>query len=178
MRHPIRRYRAWTARRRYAALCRDLYFHADHEAGELRDQLARTTDHGRRHQLLVDLSDVEMEMSHRGFDGWGAQPNADEGGRLVSESMRLASVLLLAVAYAEEELGREQRRGRRVTHETLELEFQVGPVLDAAIAAGRIDRAVLDDLHAAVYPVVGRQAAKVIACLPLPGGRSDYKVAG
>lgn len=30
----------------------------------------------------------------------------------------------------------------------------------------------------AVHPVVGGQAAEVIACLPLPGGRSDYKLTG
>lgn len=175
MRNPIiDRYRAWTARRRYASQSRDLYFWLDRVAGKAREELARTTDHARRYGLLKYLADAEWAMSNRCLDGWGPQPNPDEDGRLLSESMRLSSVLLYAVAYAEEELGRDQRRGRRITHETLEVEFLVGPVLDAAVAAGVIDRAVLDELYTAVYPVVGGQAAEVIACLPHPGNRSDY----
>lgn len=177
MRNPLsrlaRRYHNWSAGRRYAVVCRERYFANDTIAADIRDQLARTVDHSDRHRLIADWAAVEMTRSHLYLDGWGA-------ARKNMQHMvhRRASALLYAIAYAEEELARNPHRGRRITDETLTLEFVVGPVLDRAVTAGRIDRALLDELHAAAYPVIGRRAAAVIAYLPVPGTRSDYKMAG
>jgi hypothetical protein len=175
MRHPIRRYRAWTARRRTAASARARYHQLDAKAAGLMGELARTATHPERHMLLAHLSRAEADMAAAQRAGWGRVPNPDEGGRDLSESLALSGVLLRLVSDAERALAYPPyRRHDTTTH----LERTAGPVLDAAVEAGRIDRAVLDALHTAVYPVVGGQAAEAIACLPLPGGRGDYKLTG
>lgn len=175
MRNPIRRYRAWTARRRAAADARTRYHQLDTKAAGLMGQLTRTAAHPERHMLIAHLSRAELDMAAAQRAGWGRVPNADEGGRDVAESMALAGVLLRLVSDGERALAYPPHRRFDTT---TQLERTAGPVLDAAVEAGVIDRKVLDELYAAVRPVVGGQAAEVIWCLPVPGNRSDYKLTG
>jgi hypothetical protein len=169
MRHPIRRYRAWTARRRTAASARARYHQLDPKAAGLMGQLARTAAHRERYALLAEAATITITGSRVLYAGWRDHQR--------SEDDRMVGLLLRMVAYAERALA-HPGEPRQAPPTTPDLERTAGPVLDAAVTAGRIDRAVLDELHTAVYPVVGGRAAKAIACLPLPGRRSDYKMAG
>lgn len=180
MRNPIHCYRSWAAARRAAADAREQYSQLDRQAAVHFRDLARTAHHGARWRLLRLLAEQHLAMALQQQRGWGTRT---EDGRDVAESTRLAGLALWMVADAEGTLawpgqGRQHSLLPEERAGVLMIETVALPILDAAIAAGRIDRAVLDELYAAVRPVVGGQAAEAVWCVPVPGNRSDYKLTG
>jgi hypothetical protein len=172
MRNPIRRLarrlRNLATARRRAAESRARYHQLDTKVASLMGQLARTAAHRERYALLAEAATITITGSRVLYAGWRDHQR--------SEDDRMAGLLLRMVAYAERALAHPGEPQAPPT--TPDLERTAGPVLDAAVEAGVIDRAVLDALYRAVHPVVGRQAAEAIWCLPLPGNRSDYKLTG
>lgn len=151
----------------------------DDELGELHraigrtwDRLAASTDAHTRAKLLIDAADLHLQMAevHRGY---GADPNPDEDGRDVADSIRCTARLLDALADVEFVAGGSLSR-RHVVH--TEFEAAAGPVLDRMAATPDVtERAeLLKELHAAVVDVLGEHAAEVLSGLPYAPGMTGW----
>ena len=149
------------------------YFALARRMGRIYDETADTTNDHVRATLLIDAYETEQSMAGMHREVFGADPNPDEGGRDLSES--LASSALLLKLLADVELVAGGRLTRRFVTDSW-LEPYVGPVLDRmADTTDVVARAaLLEELYDAVYPHVGGQAAEVLACVPLANGRRGW----
>jgi hypothetical protein len=164
----LNRLRASLHRRRTAARADRLNSALDRRAGQLLADLDGAADHDTRHRLIAKLAAAEQARAHLHRTEFGDDPEK-------FLSLAHAALLLRLVADTEKAIACPGH-GRRYTDSPLER--HAGLVLDRAVAAGRIGRAVLGELSDAVLPVVGGQAAKVLAVLPTVEHRSEVELAG
>lgn len=154
------------ATRSERADARVAYFAADHSAGRLLAELARTGDADIRAQLLRHLSDREKTMADAYFAAFGPDLIRDEQRDMV-DSMRLSALLLRLLADVESAVA--YRRTRRLTDTVLE--SVAGDVLDIMARrphAGHRVALARTGLYAAVVDVVGGHAAETLTALRAP----------
>lgn len=171
----FRKIRAHFEDRRRTAAARDSYFLLDNRGAELHEELGRTADHGRRAILLYKLSTTVRGMARLFPAGFGPDPYDDEGGRDASDSLAYEALLYALVGDAEKAIACPGH-GRRET--TTPFERQAGPILDQAVTLGLLDEKTMRALTEALRDAAGRQAVEALVCIPFPGGRSAYKMAG
>lgn len=149
------------------------YFALDKKAGQIYDRVAETTDGHERTKLLFAAAEVEQRMADVHFEVFGADPNSDEGGRDLSESLTHSALLMRLIADVEQVACGETLS--RFTTGTW-LEPYAGPVLNRMVATETVQQraALLEDLYDAVYPHVGGQAAETLACVPLADGMCGW----
>jgi hypothetical protein len=138
-----------------------LYFQISDDAGDIRDQLYTATDPGDRAYLLNQLADHEQQLADLHPAAFGADPNEDEGGRDLAESLASSATLIRALAATED--GNVGRLNRLLG--TIDI---TESILWRRLASTR-NRNERADLigqvaeHAAMR--VGGQAAEPLACL-------------
>ena len=172
----IRTIRTWYQQRRDALRAEAAYFALDRQMGSLYRQLRQVGDHFTRYHLLARAGRAQLDMAALLPAAFGPDPLPDEPGRDLADALASSGHLLAMVADAENAIAVADTRRRYGVG--AELEAAAGPILDRAIAAGIIGRAVLDELYDAVEPLVGPQAAETIACLPTVERRGDFHPAG
>lgn len=127
-------------------------------AGVMLEVLSRTAGHGARARVLYGLSALENAIAAVS-DG----TDVDDEGHTLARSTAASAYLLSQLAGVERAIA----EGRPRIAEDHALDAAAAPVLDRIVAAGGMDEYLRDELYAAVEPIVGSQAAEVIACLPL-----------
>lgn len=167
----IRAHRAHRREQRQAA--RDLWT-LDRSAIPILERLAVTANHRDRADLIRQLAEVEYRSGDLWAVAYGPDPEPDEDGRDPVTVYRDGARLLLMVADTETAIGWRRERD----HGDSPLEQAAAPVLDQAVAAGTITLDTLSALADAVVDLVGPQAARVLAYLPVLGERYDYGIAG
>lgn len=170
----LHRLRAWRADRHAVAdTARGRYHHLYDVAREMRLRLMDITDPAERQNLLRRLAELQAAMAHNLRAGWRHRDRCDGPGRDTADSSAHAHDLYRLIADVEAAIA-VPARGRLITH--TDLEPVAGPILDRAVAAGRLDQETLDALYVAMFPLVGGIAAEVVACVPLTRDRTlwDY----
>lgn len=152
--------------RRYAA--RSRYWRANRHASVLYQWLADTNEPAKRSALLALASAMEADMARQQPVAYGNGPAGDGHDEAVSLASRAALLDALASVYAAVAGNNTSRPAARD-----DIERAAGPVLDRMVARRDPDaiRGLLADLYCAIVPVVGVQAADVVAYLPSPGHR-------
>jgi hypothetical protein len=167
--------RDWYRNRRAQRRAEAVYTERSLATSVLLDSLADVGDHDARHGILIRCATNIREMRRVFPTAFGA--TADPDPRSPMQLLAAEAICLRLIADVELVLAYPQtRRCRRDT--TTHLEATAGPVLDWAVAAGRLDRAVLTEMADAVQPVVGAMVADLVARLPIPTHRSDFHPAG
>jgi len=132
------------------------------------DELAVTGDPQRRAELLADCAQITLRMAEVYPTAFGLDPLPDEPGRDLADSMRYSGRLYGLLAQVEESVA----RGRSTLPSgTSPLVTAARPVLErmATEPALVVRASMLAELYDVVEPVVGGQAAELLACLPSPG---------
>lgn len=125
--------------------------------------LPSALDSATRAELLGRLADSDAFQASLHTEAWGPQP-VDDGARDMSASLELSAQLYRGLADACKAVA--EGRPRRPVEDPA-LEDAAGQLFaDFAAAADNIERAaILDELYEAVEPIVGGQAAEVLAQL-------------
>jgi hypothetical protein len=79
-----------------------LYFQIDGDAAAINRELYTTADPADRTYLLDQLADYEQQLADLHPTAFGADPNEDEGGRDLAESLGSSATLLRALAATED----------------------------------------------------------------------------
>lgn len=140
---------------------RDLYWDIGADASRITAQLYTAADPADRAYLLDQLADYEQQLADLHPAAFGADPNEDEGGRDVAESLGSSATLLRALAATEDgNVGRlNQMLGTINLVESI-LWRRLASTRDHGERADLIGQIVE---HAAMR--VGGQAAESLACL-------------
>lgn len=160
----------WWDRRHRTRRARRAYFAGDEiQTYILWERLFREADPAERARLLRAAAGCEYVRSVAHTPAFGPDPNADEPGRDVAESDLFSSQLLYLLADIEEcvATGADLQQGQMQV-----AGFSVwswGVAVHMASTPDLPERhAMLADLYDAVHPLVGGQAAEVLACIPAP----------
>lgn len=159
-----------------AVFAADEYFETEKPIRKLWRQLGREQDPRRRARIITEGAAIEDKMAVLHRKAFGPDPQSDEDGRDVADSLAYSARVLRLMASVENGVADGGRR--RPTDDAL-LESVAGSVCDqmtraiaAAIEAGNPDAANRDVQHGrlcqAVVDTVGGQAAEGVACLPSP----------
>lgn len=139
---------------------RDAYWDAGRAAGDIIDQLWTVDDHGQRADLLYALGNKETALADLHPIAWGAEPNPDEGGRDMAESLGSSSILIRAVAATER------------PHGAIEVWLDTASAAESAMwrklatVRDRQERAnLLDQIHDHAADRYGGQAAEVLVTI-------------
>lgn len=140
------------------------YFRRGSQFGKLFHQLADTADPKSRAEILLHASALAQECARLHWQAFGPDPNPDEDGRDLSTSLAYESTLLNMLAQAE------ATRADGITRDPDEdaLGAAAAPALEQLANPANDRAAELERLYADVEPIVGGQAAEIIACLPTP----------
>jgi hypothetical protein len=148
----------------------EVYYASDRVLGYLLIELEDEGDPAARSAILRAMAGLEYARSRAHTPALGPDPNEDEGGRDVAESDRLASALLYLLAGIESAvcMGQECIFDGRFDWTWLTAEGRDVAQRMAATPDLPTRHAMLANLYDAVHPLVGGQAAEVIACIPAP----------
>lgn len=166
MRNPLTAVRDHLADRKANNEAVEAYWDVDAASDATHNQLASETDPHRRGRLLRLLGECEIDMSRRYFWAFGADPIDDEDGLDMADSLAARAHLyhlLMEVELAVADTRPRWSDGTGLGHEA-------GDVLDRMAATPDLPARMrlLEDLYAVVEPIVGGQAAELVACLPAP----------
>lgn len=139
----------------------------------LTEDLACTPGHAERGYLLNQLANAEEAATFYRIQGWRDLRVQLLGDWPPAVVLRHQATLHRLVADAESALADPTRTTRWYVDTSLEP--TAGPVLDRALAAGRLDQAVLAELADAVaWSGLGEHATWAVRYLPMPGAQPDY----
>jgi hypothetical protein len=139
---------------------RNAYWDAGMDANHIVDQLWFVDDPAERADLLYALGNRETALADLHPIAWGAEPNPDEGGRDMAESLGSSSILIRAVAATERPRG------------AIEVWLDTASAAESAMwrklttVRDRRERAnLLDQIHDHAADRYGGQAAEVLVTI-------------
>lgn len=138
-----------------------VYFQISDAAADINQQLYTTSDPDGRADLLNRLADHETQLAQLHPAAFGADPNEDEGGRDVAESLASSAVLLRALAATEE--GNVGRLNTLLSEVDLVESILWRRLTSTRDHADRAELIAQVSEHAAMR--VGGQAAEPLTCL-------------
>lgn len=156
---------AWLARRRQHRTDQRIYTYNQEQCARARAHLTGAVNPGDRAELLMRLATAthRLGLLHNQVHGpqW-----IDAEDRSTGMSLLWEAGLYRALSDVEAAVGYDTPR----TPGVASIEKAAGPVLDRMAARHDLvaRTQLLDDLHDAVLPVVGKRAATAMMTLPLP----------
>lgn len=141
------------------------YWKASTDANAIIDDLWRVGSYYRRYELLDDLSNCQASMGLLHTPAWGLDPNPDEGGRDVAESILASSALAHALAVTERELANLEETDPEWVDPWLDHIDRAELALWSKLATvyDRNERATLiDQIYGFAADRVGGQAAEIL----------------
>ncbi|MCX5066718.1 hypothetical protein OOJ91_12590 [Micromonospora lupini] len=157
--------RGWITRRQQRRSDQRKYAYHQEQLRSIRANLSQVVDAGQRADLLLRLASTTHRLGvlHRTLHGI---QRMDDEPRSKATSLLLEGGLYHALSVVELSVVYGTRRTRTVPR----IERAAGLVLDRMAATPDLiaRTQLLDDLHDAVVPVVGKRAATAILALPLP----------
>lgn len=144
------------------------YMAASRMSYYLQGELATEADPAERAEILRSMAACDLTMARAHVPAFGLVPAAVSGGSERSKDHELASLLLGVLADVEDCLVKDYMQPSSVAVDLLGSEAWRVVQRMIEMPDLRERHALLADFYAAILPVVGSQAAEVVANIPAP----------